>query len=483
MRFARRFFVLAIFLAAAGTAAAQGKTKDEFLRNGPEMFKAFRPVIAKSSEATVRVLADSKPVAYGTVVEADGLILTKWDEIRGARRVVCRTHDGKELLAKVIGVEKDYDLAMLKVDASDLPTVQWEDIKKATVGRWVASVGTGDDPLAVGVISVAKRKLVPGDQPAKNVNVNAGYMGVSLADADMGAKIVGFGSGIGNGKKKGGAEKTPAEKAGLKIDDIVYEAAGRKVGNAETLIGIVGRMKAGDEVLLKVMRGEEELEITIKLGKRPVDLGVNPQEVMGTKLSNRRGGFPFILQHDSGLDPRDCGGPLVDIDGKTVGINITRAGRTETYAIPADEIQALMPKFKNGDFAIKEEAVQEAPPAKEPEPILRKTLSLAASDKLDKDRAGLKGKRHVKIEEIDLKAGETYIIDMRSDDVDSYLVLEDAKGTRLAEDDSSGGFPNARIVHKAGETGTYRIICTSYNPGETGSFTLTVRVQPGKSKK
>ena len=84
---------------------------------------------------------------------------------------------------------------------------------------------------------------------------------------------------------------------------------------------------------------------------------------MGTKLSMRRGGFPTILQHDSGVRPEDCGGPLVDLDGKAIGINIARAGRTETYAIPSDDIEKLLPKFKSGELAIpKEDVAKIAPP-------------------------------------------------------------------------------------------------------------------------
>jgi serine protease Do len=74
----------------------------------------------------------------------------------------------------------------------------------------------------------------------------------------------------------------------------------------------------------------------------------NPQDRMGSTLSNRRGGFPFILQHDSILKHTDCGGPLVDLDGQVVGINIARAGRVETYAIPADEVRLLLPNLMAG---------------------------------------------------------------------------------------------------------------------------------------
>ena len=69
---------------------------------------------------------------------------------------------------------------------------------------------------------------------------------------------------------------------------------------------------------------------------------------MGSELSDRRGGFPSILQHDTVIKPIDCGGPVVDLDGKTVGINISRSGRTETYAIPSEAVLALIDDLKSG---------------------------------------------------------------------------------------------------------------------------------------
>ena len=59
-------------------------------------------------------------------------------------------------------------------------------------------------------------------------------------------------------------------------------------------------------------------------------------------ISQRHNDFPVILQHDSVLHPHHCGGPLVDLSGKVIGVNIARAGRSETYAIPAD---VLLPLF------------------------------------------------------------------------------------------------------------------------------------------
>ena len=58
------------------------------------------------------------------------------------------------------------------------------------------------------------------------------------------------------------------------------------------------------------------------------------QNSLGGKLSVRRFGFPLAFQHDTVLRPSDCGGPVVDLDGRVVGFNIARAGRTESYALP-----------------------------------------------------------------------------------------------------------------------------------------------------
>jgi S1-C subfamily serine protease len=91
------------------------------------------------------------------------------------------------------------------------------------------------------------------------------------------------------------------------------------------------------------------------------------QNNMGSKLSDRRTGFPNILQHDTVLRPEDCGGPLVELDGKAVGINIARAGRTESYAIPSDVVRTLVPELKSGKLAPK--------PVAAPDPTVKKKLT------------------------------------------------------------------------------------------------------------
>jgi HEAT repeat protein len=95
---------------------------------------------------------------------------------------------------------------------------------------------------------------------------------------------------------------------------------------------------------------------------------------------------------------------------------------------------------------------------------------LTAGDPFDRVRSGC---FHV-VHTYPMKAGQTYTIDLRST-WDNFLRLENAKGEQLAQDDDSGGFPNARIVFTAPQDGWYRIIVTSFAPGANGGYTLTVR--------
>jgi thiol-disulfide isomerase/thioredoxin len=79
-----------------------------------------------------------------------------------------------------------------------------------------------------------------------------------------------------------------------------------------------------------------------------------------------------------------------------------------------------------------------------------------------------------KVHPYKMKAGQVYVIDLVSSDFDSFLRLVNPAGKQVAQDDDGGGFPNARIVHKAATAGEYKIIATSFD-GKAGAYTLTVR--------
>ena len=117
------------------------------------------------------------------------------------------------------------------------------------------------------------------------------------------------------------------------------------------MIRSIREHKPGDKVQLKILRGDKEQTVEVVLGElAQLTLGNRDQfqNSLGGPLSDRRAGFPLALQHDTVLHPNQCGGPLVDLDGKAIGINIARASRVSSYAIPASAIKPILDELKSG---------------------------------------------------------------------------------------------------------------------------------------
>ena len=289
------------------------------------MVKApFREVVADASRGTVKVYCDDKPVALGTVASSDGFILTKASELTG--KIVCRLPNEKSYDARLVGVHDDTDLALLKIDATNLVPVRWARAEPPTVGSFLATAGTSGEPLAIGVVSVAPRAIA----------AQSGVLGIAVGQADDGPRVDQV------------LEGTSAARAGLQANDIIVQINDQVIQTREALIDMVGGFRPGDRVRLKVRRGEEVLDISTTLGSRMAGSRREFQNRLGGELSERRGGFVEAIQHDTVLRPRECGGPLVDLDGRVVGVNIARAERVASYAIPTatalDVLNELMPR-------------------------------------------------------------------------------------------------------------------------------------------
>jgi serine protease Do len=333
-------------LAAALVLAVTVTPAPAQISSNPKVLAPFKTVVAKANESTVQVRGDDKEVALGTVVFADGYILTKASELRGALSV--RLYDGTEYEAKVVAKHRDTDLALLHVDVKDLKPITFTDSKAAATGNWLAAVSAVTDKpaLAVGIVSVQTRKLTGLDNFIDNFN--RGYVGIFMADEDPKDK---------DGKVLGAEvtrleSKGAGQKAGLKVKDVITAVDVAKVAGREALRLALENSRPGESVTLSVLReGEEKtfkLTLTGPTG-RP-DRGTI-QNAMGGELSGRRTGFPAVLQTDMVLAPKDCGGPVVDLDGNVLGISIARAGRVETWVLPGENIRPLLADMKAGKYA------------------------------------------------------------------------------------------------------------------------------------
>ncbi len=326
---------LALVLATAAAlslptaASAQSLARNQF-RSGALVRAAFRPVVEEASLATVRVKVAGKKAALGFVVSSDGHVLTKASELDGP--VTCHTSEGLDFDADVVGIHQPTDLALLKIDGANLPIVEWAEGKDPAVGRWVVSSAPVEDPVAVGIVSVDRRRIPK----------TRGVLGIQIEEDEPGPRITQIFPNSG------------AEKADLLAGDKISSVNGKKTPTRKELVETLAKYGPGESVELRVHAEDgDESKVRVTLG-HPLPNLLNRgamQNRMGGDLSTRRAGFPFVLQHDSYLDPEDCGGPLLDLDGRVVGVNIARAGRTETYALPTSEVRKVLPDLITGKLA------------------------------------------------------------------------------------------------------------------------------------
>jgi serine protease Do len=303
------------------------------------MVDLFKPLINSAEVSTVKILNGNRLITLGTIVDRDGLILTKASELRG--ELNCSLVDGRKVSAVVLGVHPDTDLALLKVDANDLQPIHWGNDSIPVVGQWIVSPTFDANKLQVGIIGVNARKVPP----------SSPFLGIrgpqTGAEEVVGARVDGV------------DPNTPADEADIMVGDIITKIDDVEIKNWDDLRKTLGQYDPKDEVTVTIQRGQDEVKLKVILGDREkLTGGANPrqdrssmQNNMGSRPSQRRKDFPFAFQHDLMLNKFTCGGPVVNLDGQVVGINIARAGRVDSLALPTSTVLPVLELLKSGELA------------------------------------------------------------------------------------------------------------------------------------
>ena len=185
-----------------------------------------------------------------------------------------------------------------------------------------------------------------------------GFIGVQAADADNGISIVRI------------VPRGAAAAAGLKDGDIITALDGQKIQDSLDFGNMIRGRMAGDELMVRYLRDGKPNKTKVTLKERQLRDNVKNDPRMKRTLgplSDKTTGYPDVIQHDIPLRPEMCGGPLFNLKGKCIGINVSRAGRTRTYAIPADEVVALL----KTDLKPKPELVEEGATQEETRETIR----------------------------------------------------------------------------------------------------------------
>jgi serine protease Do len=273
---------------------------------------------------------DTKSLGSGFIISSDGYILTNHHVVKDATEIIVKLTDRRELEAEVIGSDERSDLAVLKVDAEDLPVVNIGKSEDLKVGEWVLAIGSPfgfDHSVTAGIVSAKGRSLPrenyvpfiqtdvainPGnsggplfDLDGKVVGINSqiysrtgGFMGLSFAiPIDMAMKVVEqlkssghvargwlgvliqdvtreLAESFGMEKPRGALvakvmPDSPAEKAGIQVGDVITKFNGEPIGLSSNLPPLVGISPVGENVKVEILRKGKSKNLFVKLGELP----------------------------------------------------------------------------------------------------------------------------------------------------------------------------------------------------------------------
>jgi len=185
-----------------------------------------------------------------------------------------------------------------------------------------------------------------------------------------------------------------------------------------------------------------------------------------------------LIQTDASINPGNSGGPLLNQEGELVGVNTAiYAPRGATgnigigFAIPVEQIEPFLAAVEQGSAP--QTAQEQSPFATEGRGVQSLALNSQVQDRLD-DNSGVlpADNSYFNAYSFEGRAGQQVVINMASNEFNSYLILLTPTGTALAQDDDSGGSGNSQLNVTLPDNGTYIILANSYAPGETGNYLL-----------
>ena len=270
--------------------------------------------------------AQPRGVGSGFILSADGFIMTNAHVVEGAQEVLVTLTDKREFKARIVGVDKRTDVAVVKIEATGLPAVKVGDVNRLKVGEWVMAIGSPfglENTVTAGIVSAKQRDtgdylpliqtdvaINPGNSGGPLINMrgevvginsqiysrSGGFMGISFAiPMDEAVRVseqlratgrvtrgrIGVqieqvskevAESIGLGKPQGAMVRavetgSVAEKAGVEAGDIIVKFDGKTIEKSADLPRLVGRTKPGTRSTLTVFRRGVTKELSITVGE------------------------------------------------------------------------------------------------------------------------------------------------------------------------------------------------------------------------
>ena len=289
----------------------------------------------------------------GVIVDPSGLIITNNHVVSKADEIKVLLGDKREFKGKVVGSDPKSDLALIRIDAKDLPSVTWGDSSKLQVGEYVLAIGNPfglNQTVTMGIVSAVGRANVgitdyedfiqtdaainPGNSGGALVNTHGEVVGVNTAIFTQSGGYMGIGFAVPSNMVKSVMESliksgkvirgwlgvsiqevtpqlakefglkeargaligdvlpgSPAEKAGFQRGDVIIEFMGQDIANSTHLRNLVARTPVGAKGKVKVVRDKKEKEMEVTIDEQPKEIARGGPEEEGEKMSTALSGF------------------------------------------------------------------------------------------------------------------------------------------------------------------------------------------------
>ncbi len=213
------------------TVTTEGRSRTVDRRSSPQMeefFRRFGPGMPRFEERRSR---PQRGIGSGFIIEEDGIIVTNNHVIDGADEITVRLSDGREFEAELLGRDDKVDLAVLKIEASDLPALAWGESDEIEVGDWTVAIGNPfglGGTVTTGIVSARGRDIGSGpydDYIQVDAAINKGNSGGPLFDLE--GNVIGVNTMIysPSGGNIGLGFAIPAEQASVIVEDLIDDGA------------------------------------------------------------------------------------------------------------------------------------------------------------------------------------------------------------------------------------------------------------------
>lgn len=346
-------FAIAIWLVAFPAAHAQEETSPlpaDQQTNGTRTLDALSLVQNTTRPSIVQIIDENGETAQlGVVVTSDGYVITKASEVPGLDLVFAWS-DGTQSPASVVLMDRGLDLLLAKAERDDAIPITWASSTKCERGEWMLSFtkpSGSNMALRLGNISASRRGII-GHGAALGIRMdNSRSSGVRIVEV---------------------ASESPAEAAGIKTEDVLIALDDQPVTDTSSLSRVMMTLQPGEQVKLRIRRGPSEHDCRVRLAsKSKVVANWDGEDYANGGVSLRTDNFPDVLQHQLPLNPHDMGGPLLNLDGQAIGINIARVDRVSTFALPMETFWNKVQQWIVADRKATDGGVPEIRPAEAPE--------------------------------------------------------------------------------------------------------------------